>query len=102
MRQTYKVVRRESLGPIESDAPHRVPPPQPPAEPKPTLDAYVLIALWKCARMRGDLPTARALLSELERLAERPKPDPTRGVPPAGGEGDRDDADVILYIQTII
>jgi hypothetical protein len=86
MRQTYKVVRRESLGPIESDAPHRVPPPQPPGEPKPALDAYVLLALWKRARTRGDLPTARAWLAELERLAERPNPR-------AGGEGDRDDTD---------
>ena len=82
-RQTHKVVRRQTE-PIP-DAPHRVPP-RPPGGPKPALDAYVLFALWRRARMSGDLPTARALLAELESLAERPRKS-------GQAEGDRDDAD---------
>ena len=84
MRQIYKVVRRPSE-PIP-DEPHRFLPPQPPGEPKPALDAYVLLALWRRAKMLGDLPAARAWLAELEQLAERPRPR-------RGGEGDRDDTD---------
>jgi hypothetical protein len=82
-RQTHKVVRRPSE-PIEAEA-HRVLPPQPAGGPKHALYAYVLIALWQRAKMLGDLPTARALLAELERLAERPKPR-------RGGERDRFDS----------
>ena len=51
----------------------------------------MLLELWQRAMMIGDLPAARDLLARLEQLAMRPRPDPTRGVPP--GEGDRDDAD---------
>lgn len=50
----------------------------------PVLDALTLLALWRRARMNGDRVTAAALLAELERLAERPRPR-------AGG--DRDDTD---------
>ena len=82
-QQTVRVIRRQTE-PIP-DEPHRVLPPQPPGEPKPALDAYVLIALWHRARLNRDLPTARALLAELERLAERPKPR-------RGGERDRFDS----------
>ena len=54
----------------------------------------MLLELWQRAKMLGDLPTARELLARLEQLAKRPRPDPTRGVPP--GEGDRDDADEMI------
>lgn len=86
--KTYKVVRRESP-PIEADEAHRVLPPQPAGGPKPAIYAYVLLALWRRARMSGDLPTARALLAELERLAQRPP----RSAARAGGGGGRDDTD---------
>ena len=42
--RTPRVVRRESLGPLEADEPHRVvkpPPPPPPAQPQ--IYAYMLV-----------------------------------------------------------
>jgi hypothetical protein len=75
IQRTPRVVRRESLGPIEADEPHRVvkPAPPPPAPSVPVLDALTLLYSWRRARMNGDRTNAAALLAELERLAERPK-----------------------------
>jgi hypothetical protein len=58
------------------------PPPAPAPGPtaKPALDAYALLALWRRARMNGDVANAARILNELERLAAR--------TPRAGGEHD--------------
>jgi hypothetical protein len=76
------VVRRESLGPLEADEPHRVvkPPPPAPPPPVPALDAYQLVRAITTARLMRDWPTADKLLGELQRLATRN--------PRAGGEHD--------------
>jgi hypothetical protein len=71
IRHTHRVVRRESLGPRDADEPHRVTP-APPSAPPP-IDAYMLVGLWKRARMAGDMASARRALEVLEGLAERPK-----------------------------
>lgn len=81
MRQTVRIIRRESLGPREADEPHRVLPRQPP--PPAPLDAYQLVRAITTARLLRDWPTADKLLAALERLAERhPRT-----------EGEHDDAD---------
>jgi len=67
-------VRRQSLGPLEDDEPHCVPPPTAPVPPaKPQIDAYKLVDLWRRARMVGDVANERCIMAELERLATRPK-----------------------------
>jgi hypothetical protein len=48
---------------------------------KPAIDAYTLVALWRHARMAGDVVNERSFMAELERLAERRPP---------RVEGDRD------------
>ena len=71
IQRTHRVVRRESRGPRETDEPHRVTPPPPPSAP-PALDALTLLALWRRFRMTGDVGNATRILTELQRLAERP------------------------------
>ncbi len=39
---------------------------------KPAIDAYTLVALWRHARMVGDVVNERSFMAALERLAERP------------------------------
>ena len=75
-----RAVRRESLGLIEADEPHRVLPPAPARgrEPPPTpaggpVDAYALVRAWSKARLNRDWANAARLLAELERLATRPR-----------------------------
>ncbi len=70
-QRTPRVVRRASLGPLEADEPHRVVKPAPPSSP-PALDAFTLLGLWRRFRMIGDYGNATRILTELEKLAERP------------------------------
>jgi len=64
--RTYRVVRRESLGPIEADS-HRG------VWPKPPADALELLHAWEQAREGKHHERAAAALAELEELAASPR-----------------------------
>ncbi len=68
--RTYRVVRRESLGPIEADS-HRGAWPKPP--PKPPADALELLHAWEQAREGKHHERAAAALAELQELAASPR-----------------------------
>ena len=72
IQRTPHVVRRQTLEPRQTDESHRILPPQPPSAPPP-IDAYMLVGLWKRARMAGDMASAGSAVEVLEVLATRPK-----------------------------
>jgi hypothetical protein len=81
IRRVPRVIRRQTE-PILDDTHHDLPAPPPAAPPAPPpIDAYMLVGLWKRARMAGDMASARRALEVLEGLATRP---------PARTEGEHD------------
>lgn len=77
IQRTPRVVRRVSPGPRNDNEPHRVvkqPRTPPAAKPRvPALDAYQLVRAITRARLLRDWDTADKLLTELRRLAAKPK-----------------------------
>ncbi len=77
-----QVIRSESRGPIVDHAPlaNRREPLTPPVPPTPAaVDALELVRSWTKARMSGDWANAQRIMTELQRLAERPRPRAAEG-----------------------